>query len=344
MIDWFQPNWLLALWLVPVVAFLLFATARWRRRAAERFAAAPMLNRLAPQADGGRRLAKVVLVTVALICLLLAMARPRYGTYMQDISTSGTDIYILLDVSRSMLAEDVKPNRLERAKSDVLDLVNRLQGDRIGLIAFAGTPVLKAPLTLDTDFFREQLNAVSTDATPRGGSMLGDAILKSLESMESRYDRQQVLVLITDGEDQNSFVQEAASAAAERDVRIISVGIGDPNDGARIPVRSKSGALSYLQYNGQEVWSVLREETLKELAQRTGGAYIPARTSVYDLGDIYENHLSAITRSQRDVQKRRRLRERFQLFAGIAFFCLVIDGLLSAFGVQFGSSQRAMKS
>lgn len=331
MIDWFEPNWLLTLWVVPIVAFLLFAAARWRARTLQQFASATMLSRLAPATDGSRRILKVVLVVVALLCLLLAIARPRYGTYMQDISTSGTDVYILLDVSRSMLAEDAKPNRLERAKSDIVDLANRLQGDRIGLIAFAGTAVLKVPLTTDVDFFRTELAQVTTDTTPRGGSMIGNAILKALQSMESRFDRQQVIVLITDGEDQDSFPDQAAAAAAERDVQIITVGIGDPDEGGRIPIRGRSGGLAYLQHNGQEVWSVLREDTLKGLAETTGGAYIPARTSVYDLGDIYENHLSSITRAKTDVQRRKRLRERYQLFAAIAFFCLVTDGLVSVF-------------
>lgn len=331
MIDWAEPVWLLALWIVPVVALLLLSAARWRTRAAETFAAAPMLRRLAPEPDGTRRVLKVVLASVALTCLLVAIARPRYGTYMQDISTSGADLCILLDVSRSMLAEDVKPNRLDRAKSDILDLASRLQGDRIGLVVYAGTPVLKVPLTTDVDFFRTELAEIGTNVAPSGGSRIGNAILKALECMESRFDRQQVIVLISDGEDQDSFPEEAAKVAAERDVQIITVGLGDAIDGARIPVRSASGGLSYLQYGDQEVWSVLREETLKGLAEITGGAYIPAGTSVYDLGDIYENHLSAITRAKTDVQRRRRLHERFQLFAAVAFFCLIAEGLVSIF-------------
>ncbi|MFK7822455.1 MAG: VWA domain-containing protein [Planctomycetaceae bacterium] len=331
MIDWYSPGWLLSLWVVPVLGFFLFSAVRWRSRNAESFASAGMLKRLAPNSSVFSRYAKALLVLVATTCLLIAIARPRWGTYMQDVSTSGSDIFVVLDVSRSMLAEDVRPNRLDRAKSDILDLVAKAEGDRVGLIAFAGTPLLQVPLTTDLDFFRSTLTELSTDVVPRGGSMLGDAILKALKAMESRFDRQQVIVLVTDGEDQDSFPEEAAKAAAERGVKIVSVGLGDPIDGARIPVRDGSGNLSYVQYNGAEVWSILKEDTLKELAETTGGAYIPARTSVYDLGEIYENHLSAITEDPNDTQQRERLHERFQWFAAFAFFCLLVEGFLSSF-------------
>lgn len=330
MIDWFYPNWLLALWLVPVVGFILFSAARWRARTAKKFADAPMLQKLAPRISVAGQIVKTVLALTAFTCLLLAIARPRWGSYMQDVTTSGTDIFILLDVSRSMLAEDVKPNRLKRAKSDILDLIDRTQGDRVGLVAFAGSPLLTVPLTTDLDYFRDQLADLNPDSIGRGGSMPGDAILKALSSMESQFDRQQVIVMVTDGEDQDSFPDEAAKAAAERGVRIITVGLGDPDEGARIPIRDENGSLSYVQYDDQEVWSVLEEETLKGLAEATGGAYIPARTSVYDLGEIYETQLASVVESE-GAQKRQRKRERFQWFAAAGLFCLILDGLLTAF-------------
>lgn len=340
MINWFDTSRLVALWAVPLVVAVLILAHRWHARAARRFASNTMFARLAPRTDAFRVGLRIVLVAVAVAAIVIAMARPRYGSYLQDITTSGSDVCILLDVSRSMLAEDVKPNRLERAKADILDLVDRLQGERVGLIVFAGTPLMKVPLTTDVDFFRSALRTVDPTAVPRGGSMLGDAILKALDSMESRYDRRQIIVLISDGEDHDSFPEQAAAAAGERDVEIISVGLGDPEQGARIPERDASGNLEYLRHDGQEVWSVLREDVLRELAQVTGGAYIPARTRVYDLGDIYENHLFDTADTSDDLQRRRRYRERYQIFAGLALLCLVVEGLSSAYRREPGRLKR----
>ncbi len=327
---WHDPGWLNTLWAVPLVALLLLLAARWQRRATGRFVSPVMLPRLGPVRDSVRTAVKGLLLICAVASLAIAAARPLFGTYLEDITTSGSDLCIVLDVSRSMLADDVKPSRLERAKSDILDLVNRLQGDRVGLVVFAGSPALKVPLTTDTEFFRSVLNDVDPTAAPVGGSMLSKAILKALESMESRYDRQQVIVLISDGEDHDSFPEEAAKAAADRGVRIVCVGLGDPVDGARIPLRDARGNLSYLQYNGEEVWSRLREDVLQQLAKATQGAYIPARTRVYDLGEIYENYVASTSGAEAELQKRRRFRERFQIFAALAFFCLISESIISA--------------
>jgi len=149
-------------------------------------------------------------VLLGLAALILASARPRFGVYYDRVVQRGVDLFVLIDVSRSMLAEDVKPNRIERAKADVRDLLTRLAGDRVGLIAFAGKAVVKVPLTTDQGFFRMALDELGPGSAPRGGSLIGDAIRKAMEAMEPRQDRDQILVLITDGEDHDSFPAEAA--------------------------------------------------------------------------------------------------------------------------------------
>ena len=269
---------------------------------------------------------------LAVACLIVASARPRFGVFFEDVSEKGVDLFVLLDVSRSMLAEDVAPNRLERAKSDILDLLQKLDGDRVGLIAFAGAPVELVPLTTDQGFFRMVLKDVDPDSAPRGGSLIGDAIRKAMESMEERRDRDQVIVLITDGEDHDSFPSEAAKQAAERNIRIISVGLGDTGEGARIPRRNEDGSLAFVRHEGQEVWSKMDERLLKELALTTSGAYVPAQTRAYDLGRIYDEHLSKLTRGEIQAEKRKRYREQFQLFGGIGLGLLLIEMLISRFG------------
>ncbi len=287
-----------------------------------------MVERLMPAFQSGRSWAKAVLMMLAVSCLVVAAARPRFGVYFEEVSGRGVDLFVVLDVSRSMLAEDVAPNRLERAKADILDLLNKLEGDRVGLIAFAGAPVEMVPLTTDHGFYRMVLDGVDPDSAPRGGSLIGDAIRKAMEAMEERRDRDQVIVLITDGEDHDSFPAEAAKQAAERDVRIISVGLGDTGEGSRIPSRTEEGGLAFVKHEGQEVWSRMDERLLKEMALATSGAYVPARTRAYDLGSIYEEHLSKLTRGEVQAEKRKRYREQFQLFGGIGLALLLIEMLI----------------
>ncbi len=320
-----SPQLLLLLWLLPVVGGLFVYAHRRRVAAAHRFAGDAMLQRLMPANSGGRQGVKVAVLLVGLGLLVLAASRPRWGVYFEDVQTRGVDMFVLLDVSRSMLAEDVAPNRLERAKSDIRDLLQYLKGDRVGLIAFAGAAVVQAPLTTDHGFFQMVLEDTDPDSAPRGGSLIGDAIRKALESMEPRHDRDQVIVLITDGEDHDSFPAEAAQAAAERNVKVICVGLGDSDEGMRIPIRDESGQLSYMKHDGREVWSKMDEALLKEIALTTNGAYIPAKTRAYDLGQVYAQHLAGLTRGEINAEKRKRYRERFQLFVVLGLAALLLE-------------------
>lgn len=325
---WETPGILFALWLVPVVGAVLAYAHRKRLATAQRFADSAMIARLMPALPSGRIWIKLILTMAAIALLIVAAARPRFGVYFEEVSGRGVDLFVVLDVSRSMLAEDVAPNRLDRAKADILDLLQELEGDRVGLIAFAGAPVELVPLTTDQGFFRMVLDSVDPGSAPRGGSLIGDAIRKALESMEERRDRDQVIVLITDGEDHDSFPAEAAQQAAERNVRIITVGLGDTGEGARIPLQNEDGSLAYVKHDGQEIWSRMDERLLKEMALTTSGAYVPARTRAYDLGSIYEEHLAKLTQGEIQAEKRKRYREQFQLFGGIGLLLLLIEMLI----------------
>ncbi len=328
---WETPSLLFGLWIVPLVAVAIVYAHRKRLGTAARFLDPVMVERLMPSLRSARPWIKGAALLMGLSLLVVSASRPRFGVYFEEVSQRGVDLFVLLDVSRSMLAEDVAPNRLGRAKSDIHDLLNKLTGDRVGLIVFAGSPVVKVPLTTDHGFFRMVLDDVDPGSAPRGGSLIGDAIRKAMESMEDRRERDQVLVLITDGEDHDSFPLEAAKQAAERGIKIFTVGLGDAAEGARIPVRDESGQLKYVKYDGQEVWSKMDERTLKEIALTTSGAYIPAKTQVYDLGRIYEDHLAHLTRGEIRSEKRKRYRERFQLFACLGLACLLAEMLIAAY-------------
>jgi len=329
---WQHPTVLLGLWILPLVAGLMVYAYRKRRATAERFADPVMVGRLMPTFSGGRPWLKGALVIVALGCLIIAAARPRFGVYFEKVAQRGVDLFVLLDVSRSMTAEDIAPNRLERAKSDIRDLLEELPGDRVGLIAFAGKPVVKVPLTTDQGFFLNVLEEINTRSAPRGGTCIGDAIRKAIESMGERRNRDQVLVLITDGEDHDSFPLEAAKQAAERGIKIFTVGLGDVKEGGRVPIRDESGKLHYLKDNAnQEVWSKMNKDLLEKIALQTGAACIPAGTSAYDLGKIYEDHLAKLAHGELNVEKRRRYRDQFQVFLCLGVVLLMLDMAIPAY-------------
>ncbi len=345
---WENPSILLGLWILPLVAWVLVHAHRKRVATAKTFVDTVMVQRLMPSLGGPRPWVKGALLIGGLGLLIVAGARPRFGVYTETVTQRGVDLFVLLDVSRSMTAEDVAPNRLERAKSDVRDLLPHLARDRVGLIVFAGKPVVKVPLTNDQGFFRMVLDDVDVGSAPRGGTLIGDAVRKALENMPRSRDRDQVLVLITDGEDQDSYAEDAAKAAAERGVKIFTVGLGDSREGARIPVRDASGRLTFLQYEGQEKWSKLNDQLLKQLALSTGGAYIPAGTRAYDLGQVYADHLAGLTRSEYQAEKRKRYRERFQwfVFLGVAMLLaeMGIAGYRAARPPQGGTANGALST
>lgn len=328
---WENARLLFGLWILPALAGLLVYAHRRRVSAVLRFVDPAMLARLLPPQGGWRPWLKGTALVLGVAGLVLASARPRWGVHFEQVSARGVDLFVVLDVSKSMLAQDVAPSRLERAKSDIADLLKRLTGDRVGLVVFAGVAVVKVPLTTDQGFLRMALAEVDTDSVGRKGTMIGDAIRKALVAMPERRDRDQVLVLITDGEDHESFPEEAAQKAAERNVRIITVGLGDPREGSRIPLRDSQGNLRYLKNDEQEVWSRMDERLLLELAQTTNGAYIPAQTRAYDLGQIYEEHLAKLTRGEIRAEKRKRYGEQFQVFLCLGLGLLLTEMLIPRF-------------
>ncbi|MDB5387198.1 MAG: hypothetical protein JWM11_2844 [Planctomycetaceae bacterium] len=322
--EWQHPEFLYlilplsAAWLV-----LALYSERRRHRAREAFVAQAMWSRILPDESLARFWFKLVLREMAIVMSLVALAGPRYGTQYEDVVARGSDLYVLIDVSRSMLADDVPPTRLGRAKADVSALVNQLEGERVGLIAFAGQAVVKCPLTVDYDSFRRALDELDSDSAPRGGTAIGDAIRKALEVFHANTERDQAVLLITDGDDQESYPLEAAAVAAERHVTIFTVGLGDADQGARVP--QKADSKTFTEYQGQQVWSKLDSHLLQDIALKTSGVYVPAGTRAYDLGELYAQHLRGRQGNAAEAQKRIRRSEQFQIFLALALLSLLID-------------------
>ena len=317
------------LWIVAVAAATTIAAFRMRRRRLARFADAELLDRIAPNLSTARPLARGLLTLAALGAIVVALLDPRWGFRYEEVQRRGLDCFFVVDVSRSMLAEDASPNRLERAKSFIEDALEALPGDRVGLIAYAGTATLRCPLTLNEDLFRMSLRELAPESTIRGGSLLGDAIRTAAESFTDDRAGAKVIVVLTDGEDQGSFPVEAASKAyADLGVRVFTVGLGDAGDGARIPVGS-GASRRWLVHEGREVWTRMDDTTLREVALAGDGAYFPAGTRLLDMAEALDLSLGGLERAEGESTTIRRSTPRFQWFAGIALLLLAAEGLLS---------------
>ena len=319
------------LWLIPVLTGV-YAYAAYKRKAGlQRFIDAGLLDRIPVSVSRVRRFWKSAAVLFAVIFLVIAMTRPAWNPKPETIERKGRDVVFLLDVSKSMLAEDLYPNRLERAKLAILDCIDRLEGDRIGLVAFAGTAAVKCPLTLDYGFFRMMLKDISTDSITRGGTMIGDGIRKIMTDVfDDQVKEFKDIILITDGEDHDSFPVEAAKAAGEKGIRIIAIGLGDENEGKRIPITSDTGTKTFLKHKGQEVWSRLDADTLREMVNATpGGKYLNVATGAIDLGNVYARLIATADKKALESETIKRYEEKFQIFVAAAFLILSIEMLIS---------------
>jgi len=316
------------LWLLPALLALYANGFARRRRALSAFVDAALAPRLTQDLRRSRRWLKALCLLGAAGAMIVALTQPQWGRRWQEVQRRGRDVMIVLDVSRSMLAEDVSPNRLERAKVDIRELVQVIRedgGHRLGLAVFAGRASLQCPLTLDTGFFLRRLAEVGPHTAGRGGSLLGDAIRHALRGMATLAHHDKDIILITDGDDHDSFPLQAAASAAEHGVAIYAVGVGDAETGARIPLRGADGRMTYLQYQGREVHSRLRHDLLLEMAQLTGGAYVPAGTRAMELDRIYTQMIAPKARQRLAHDRRERFVHRFQWFVLAALGLLALE-------------------
>lgn len=328
--KFYHVEMLFLLWLLPLL-LALWAYAAWRRRLAlERFAASPLAGELNRRLSPRKRLWKQGLFFAAIAAAIVALARPAWNPQPQTVHREGRDVVFVVDVSRSMLAEDLAPNRLERAKLAIRDCLEGLAGDRVGLIAFAGSSVVKCPLTLDYGFFRMMLDEIGPENISRGGTLIGDALRKALAEVFDEQEREfRDIILITDGEDQESFPVEAARQVGEAGIRIIAIGLGDETQGQRIPITDANGRKSFLTYQGQEVWTRLDAATLREMAASTpDGKYLNVATGAFDLKSIYAEFVASARKKAMEETRITLFEEKYQIFLGLCFLLLCLEVLL----------------
>lgn len=323
-----------ALWLVPALAGVMLYAARQRRFALRRFIEQGLLARLgnSSRADPAQRALKAGLLLAALAFLVVALARPAWDPVREEVTQRGRDVVFLLDVSRSMLAEDLPPTRLERAKLAIHDAVDRLEGDRVALAVFAGATVVKCPLTLDYGFFRMVLDDILQESVSRGGTLIGDALRTVLRDVfDGKRGNYRDIVLITDGEDHESFPLEAAAEAGGLGVRLIAVGLGDERVGQRIPVPAPETVEGrrFLRHEGREVWTRLDSDTLRKMADATpGGRYLNVATGTIDLGEVYRRLIGSAEGQEVGTRTLERLDEKFQIFLAVCLALLALEMLL----------------
>ena len=326
-----QINMLYFLWVIPLLAVVVVYAWQKRKTSLKLFIDAGLLDKIPVSLSYTKRFWKSVAVFLALLIIILGMARPAWNPKPETIERKGRDVVFLLDVSKSMLAADLVPNRLERAKLAISDCIERFEGDRIGLVAFAGTAAVKCPLTLDYGFLKMMLNDISTDSIARGGTLIGDALRRIMTDVfDDQAKEFKDIVLITDGEDHDSFPVDAAKDAGEKGVRIIAIGLGDENEGKRIPITTKDGTKTFLKYNGQEVWSRLDGDTLRKMVNATpGGKYLNVATGTIDLGNVYSRLIATADKKQLESDTIKRYEEKFQIFLAAAFMILCIELLVN---------------
>jgi len=317
------------LWLIVALSVFYFWAYKRRIKIMQRFAHQDLIADLTPSLSRKRQKVKVALVLSAILLIILSFLRPQWGFHWQEVKRKGLDIIIAVDTSKSMLAEDVRPNRLERAKFAIRDFVRNLKGDRIGLIAFAGEAFLQCPLTVDYGGFLLSVDSLNVNIIPRGGTSISHAIKEAVRSYEGGLKKYKVLIIITDGEDHEGDAIRAAEAAKKEGVKIFCIGIGTP-EGELIPITDDKGSRTFLKDNqGNVVKTRLDESTLQKIALVTGGSYVRSGATQFGLDLIYKEKLSKMEKREFESKLTRQFEERFQIPLILAFFLLAGELFIS---------------
>jgi len=324
-----QPVWGHALWLA-LIAALFIRWAYLRRRAdLERFAEPALLQKLSASVDHSRRNLKAALIVSAIVFLALTLMEPRWGESWQTVHRRGIDLFVAVDLSRSMLADDVSPSRLEKAKLELQDLLDIAEGDRIGLIGFAGDSQILCPLTADFAAVRLFMQDLDTDLIPTGGTLLSQPILQAVRGFRAAESESKALLLITDGEDNSPQTPNAVQTAKAAGVKIFIAGVGTA-EGTPINLSSNPDRPDYLESEpGQIHQSRLDEDGLKQIALATDGAYRKSVGSGQALAQIYRESIATMEGSEFESDIRRSFQSRYQWPLAVAILLLMIEMLLS---------------
>ena len=317
-------NFLYALLAIPVMIFIYLITVRLRKRALNRFGNLTLISQLMPDVSAARPHLKFILALMALVFLIFAIAGPQFGSKLKEVKRKGIEIILALDVSNSMMAEDIQPNRLERAKQAISTLIDRLENDKIGLIVFAGDAYTQIPITTDYSSAKMFLSNINTSIVSRQGTAIGSAIDLAAKSFSPSTEASKVIIIISDGENHEGNAIEAAEAAAEKGIRIFTIGMGSTK-GSPIPAGMNILEKDFRRdREGNVIMTKLNVSMLSEIAHVGDGKYYGATSSRVGLNDLFEK-LNRLDKEELDTRVYSEYEEQFPYLVWIALGFLMVE-------------------
>jgi len=319
-----EKIWFWAFIIIPVMLLLFLWTFLWKKRTQKSFGSAIVLKRLSPDLSFFKSALKFVILCLAVSFLVIGLINPKIGTKLETIKREGVDIVFAIDVSKSMLAEDVAPNRLEKSKQLVTQIINNLTSDRVGIIAYAGKAFPQLPITTDYASAKMFLQSMNTDMLSSQGTAINDAIQLSRNYFDDEEQTNRVLVIISDGENHNDLSAEVAEAASEEGIKIYTIGVGSAKGGP-IPIKRNGVVMRYKKdKNDETVITKLNIETLKLIASEAKGAYIDGNTTAVVVEQI-RDVLNKMDKKEFEAKEFAEYKDQFQWFLGFGLFFLILD-------------------
>lgn len=319
-----EKIWFWTLGIIPVIILFFLVLQFWKYKTQKKFADKHLLKRLSPDASFFKSALKIVLLSLAFLCLSIALVNPKIGTKLETVKREGVDIVFAVDVSKSMLAEDIAPNRLEKAQQLVTQIINNLASDRVGIIAYAGKAFPQLPITTDYASAKMFLNNMNTDMLSSQGTAINEAIKLATTYFDNEEQTNRVLIIISDGEDHSEAAIDVAEQASEEGIRIFTIGVGDVKGGP-IPLKRNGVVVSYKKDNqGETVITKLNEETLKGIAEEANGAYINGRIT-NDVVEGIREILNKMDKTEFEAKQFADFKDQFQWFLGFGIFFLFLD-------------------
>ena len=322
-----EKIWFWAFIIIPVMLIVFLWTFFWKKRTQKSFGSAVVLKRLSPDLSFFKSSLKFIILCLAVGFLVIGLINPKIGTKLETIKREGVDIVFAIDVSKSMLAEDVAPNRLEKSKQLVTQIINNLASDRVGIIAYAGKAFPQLPITTDYASAKMFLQSMNTDMLSSQGTAINEAIELSRNYFDDEEQTNRVLIIISDGEDHNDLSVEVAEAASEEGIKIYTIGVGSEKGGP-IPLKRNGVVMSYKKdQNNETIITKLNEETLRLIANEAKGGYINGSQTA-DVVEQIRAVLSAMDKKEFEAKEFAEYKDQFQWFLGIGLFFLILDVLL----------------
>ena len=327
--KWADQYILYLLWLLIPTAWIIYALLKRREKKLRQLVDEQALSILLPIRTFKRIRARNIYWLLAIALCLIALARPQWGFRWVEVKQRGLDIMVVLDTSNSMLAEDIKPSRLQQAKWGIRDLLSQLQGDRVGLTVFAGSSFLECPLTVDYAAFMMTLDDVYAGIIPKGGTAIEQALKTAIDGFEDDSEADKAIVLITDGEDHEGNPLSMIKTLKNEGIRVYAIGVGTLG-GELVPSQEPGGFFKDRQ--GNVVKSSLKEDVLKQLALETGGAYVRSAAGDFGLERVFSESIDALKRSEQEERMAKIYEDRYLWFAGLGLILLIIEALMSEKG------------